>query len=276
MLTLTQAKQELGIETPDTGDDPELSRLIRQIIHRIRQITMRGIAWTCDRVDSVSSKARLRVIGHGFRTGQTAKIRGSGLSALDNATSHTLTVINQDTIELTVDGELLECQFTVHPLVTELVTPINSDRMWIPEKLTPLLEVKQIDDLIDDNTWEEIDDADYFFEPTDVRGQKIVEVIRTEGAFLIPMHVRRGQYALRKRSSQKTARIAVWTGSDIPPEEIVMAGTSLVCDLFERKGEGKDQASYSFEDVQRSAMSGVERMACLVGPTSVLNSWIAR
>jgi hypothetical protein len=276
MLTLTQVKQEIGIDTPDSGDDPELSRLVRQVIHRIRQITMRGIAWTCDRVESVGSKARLRVIGHGFRTGQTAKIRGSGLSALDNATSHTLTVINQDTIELTVDGQLLECHFTVHPLATELVTPINADRVWVPEKLTPLLEVKSIDDLIEVNTWEEISSSDYFFEPSDVRGKKIVEVVRDEGTFLIPMHVRRGQYALRTRSNQKTVRISAWTGSDIPPEEIVMAGTSLICDLHERRGTGKDRASYSFEDVQRTGMTGEERMACLVGPTSPLNSWIAR
>lgn len=276
MLTLNQAKQELGINLVDTGDDTELSRNVRQIIARVRQITMRGIAWGCDKVTSVNSKARLRVIGHGFRTGQKIKAVGSGITAIDSAANHTITVIDRDTIELTVDGEMETGEFTIHPLTVELVTPISSDRLWLPEKITPCISIDLLEDLEEENTWTDIDDADYFTQPEDVRGHKIVEIIRTEGMFSLPISVRRGQYPLRRRTDKKTVRISVYQGADILPEEIIMAGTSLICDLWEKAGRGKDEKSFSFEDVQRQQLAGEEQMTCMIGPWSSLNTWLAR
>ena len=275
MLTLTQAKAEIGISTPDSGDDVELSRNIRQVVTKIRRHTLRGVAWICDKVDSVDSKARLRVIGHGLRTGQQIKIVGSGLSALDDAT-HTVTVINADTLELAVDGALETCEFTIHPKITELITPIRSDRMWIPSRLTPLIEINKIEDLDSNTSWVEIDSDYWYTQPEDVRGYNTIEVLRTEGTFAVPITVRRGQFPLRTRGVSKTVRLTVYGGADIVPEDVTMAGLSLICDLWERSGTGKDEGSYSFEDVQRSPMQGVEKHEALVGPMSVLNSWIAR
>lgn len=272
MLTLNQAKLELGIASPDSGDDIELSRAIRQVIARIRQQTLRGIAWVCDQVDSVSTKAQLRVIGHGFRTGQVVKIAGSGVTALDAV--HTIRVVNQDTIEVNVDASLQDVEFTVHPRLSQDIIPKRADHIWLPEELTPCLEIFQLLDGNDDNTWTALAQSDWF--ANRVVGEKVVEVERVTGSFLVPIDVRRGQFGLRTRGAKETVRVIVYSGADIPPQEVVTAGLSLVCDMYERAGRGKDEASFSFEDVRRQAMTGLERKEHILSPTSVINSWVAR
>jgi hypothetical protein len=272
MITLNQAKHELGIDLPDSGDDIELSRNVAQIITRIRRETGRGIAWVCDRVESVNSKARLRVVAHGFRTGQVVKIVGSGHNLIDNV--HTITVINQDLIELGVDGTIDEAQFTIHPRISLDLIPRKSQSFWVPEELTPCLEIIEIQDNEIDDTWTTISSNDWFAKR--VKGEKVVEVIRKLGSFRVPVNTRRGQYALRTLGATETVRIAVYGGTDIPPEDVTLAALSLVCDLYERAGRGKDESSFSFEDVRRQAMSGEERQSHVLSPKSVINSWVAR
>jgi hypothetical protein len=272
MLTLSQAKLELGIAGPDSGDDTELSRAIRQVIARIRQQTMRGIAWVCDHVENVENKAHLRVIGHGWRTGQTVKINGSGVTALDDV--HVIRVVNQDTIEINVDTSLEGVEFTVHPRIAKDIIPKRQERIWIPEELTPCLEIVQLLDNDGNNDWTAVS-ADAWF-ANNVAGEKIVEVERIEGSFLVPIEVRRGQFGLRTRGAKETVRVIVYGGSDVPPQEVVLAGLSLVCDMYERAGRGKDEASFSFEDVRRQALTGQERQEHILSPTSVINSWVAR
>lgn len=274
MLTLNQAKIELGITSSDTGSDTELSRSIRQIISRIRQQTMRGIAWVCDRVLSVNSNAQLRIIGHGWRTGQIVKVSGSSVTALNDV--HTITVIDSDTIEVNIDvgNDIENTQFTVHPKTIKYIIPLNMNRIWLPEQITPCLEIVEIADNDGDNTWTALESDTWF--ANNVSSQKIVEVERIEGVFLVPIEVRRGQYGLRIRGAKETVRITVYDGADIPPEEMVLAALSLVCDMYERAGRGKDEASFSFEDVRRQAMTGLERQEHVLSPTSVINSWVAR
>lgn len=272
MLTLNQAKIELGIALPDTGSDTELSRVIRQVIARIRQQTMRGVAWVCDQIDSVASNAQLRVIGHGWRTGQIVKIVGSGITAVDDV--HTITVINRDTIQLDVDGELSECEFTLHPKVTKDIVPTAQYRVWLPEQITPCLEIIEISDNVSEDEWTLLDSTAWF--ANNVAGQKVVQVERKDGIFLVPINIRRGQYGLRIRGIKETVRITVYEGSDVPPEEIVLAGLSLVCDVTDRQGSGKDESSFSFRGMSRSSMTGQERQEHILSATSVINSWVAR
>lgn len=272
MITLNQAKNELGIDLPDSGDDTELSRNVAQIITRIRRETKRGIAWVCDRVESVSSKARLRVIAHGFRTGQVVKIVGSGNNSIDAV--HTITVINEDTIELSVDGTIDATKFTIHPRTTIDLVPHQSTRFWVPEAITPCLEIIEIQDNVIDDDWTTISSTDWFAK--NVRGEKVVEVQRKLGSFQVPVNTRRGQWGLRTLGTTETVRISVYAGTDIPPSDVEMAALSLVCDLYERAGRGKDEASFSFEDVRRQAMSGEERQSHILSPQSVINSWVAR
>jgi hypothetical protein len=272
MITLNQAKHELGIDLPDSGDDAELTRNVAQIITRIRQQTSRGIAWVCDRVDSVNSKARLRVIAHGFRTGQVVKIVGSGNNSIDAV--HTITVINQNLIELSVNGTIEETEFTLHPRTTIDIVPRSSTRIWLPESVTPCFEIIEILDNDKDNDWIALSGTDWF--ASNVKGEKAVEVTRKVGTFPVPVNTPRGQWNLRKVGTTETVRLSVYAGADIPPSDMAMAALSLVCDLFERAGRGKDESSFSFEDVRRQAMSGEERLSHVLSPTSVINSWVAR
>lgn len=274
MLTLNQAKIELGITLSDTGSDTELSRSIRQVIGRIRQQTMRGIAWVCDRVLSVNSEAQLRVIGHGWRTGQIVKCNGSTFAGLNAV--HTITVIDRDTIEVNIDvaEDIENTEFTVHPKTVKDIVPTKPNRLWIPEQMTPCLSIVEIADNDGDNDWTALASDDWF--ANDVAGKKIVEVERIEGVFLVPIDVRRGQWGLRTRGAKETVRITVYEGSDVPPDAMVLAALSLVCDMYERAGRGKDEASFSFEDVRRQAMTGLERQEHVLSATSVINSWVAR
>lgn len=272
MLTLSQGKTELGIALSDSGDDGELLCAIRQVTARIRQQTMRGIAWVCDKVETVDEKARLRVIGHGLRTTDIVKVVGSGVGELDDV--HVITVIDDDTIEIDVEADVEGRPFTVHPRRSKSIVPTRPDRIWVPEVLTPCLEVVQIEDNNGQDEWTVVSGSHWFTE--NEPGDKIVEIERTAGLFKVPIEVRRGQFALRTRGAKKTVRVTVYEGSPIQPGEIVLAALSMVCDLYERAGRGKDEASFSFEDVRRQAMTGIERQEHVLSPTSVINSWVAR
>jgi len=273
MITLSQLKQELGIKPVDSGNDPWLQTIIRQVVARIRQETSRGIAWACDSVSIVSSKPRLRVIGHGWRTGQVVKVVGSGITALD--AQHTITVIDQDTIQVDASASALEqVDFTVHPRVIRDIIPFRNDRIWVPEQGTPCLEISEVADNTGQNEWTALA-ADDWFAPK-VKGEQVVEVLRKNGTFKVPIEIRRGQFGLRARGATETVRLTLFEGADIPPSEVTLAAISLCCDMYGRAGRGKDEGSFSFDDMSRTQLSGEERLTHVLSPTSVINSWVAR
>jgi hypothetical protein len=277
VLTLSAVKSEMGIASSNTGDDADLLRVIRQVVARIRLRTERGIAWVTDNVEQAGSAVKIRVIGHGWRTGQVVRIAGSNCTpTLDG--EKTITRVDEDHITIpsitltdVPDGVFA----TIHPKSTKEVRAIGTDRMWVPEQITPFLSVEAIYDRQSDDSWDEVDSDDYEV-VDDPTVQKAVQINRLEGSFVRGVQYPRRQYGLRERSKLTTIKIEVWAGAPVVPDDVVMAGLSMVNDLWERAGRGKDEASFSFEGTSRSVMSGDERREHLLSPDAILSSWTAR
>ena len=275
MLTLNAVKSETGIATTNTGDDADLLRVIRQVVSRIRQRTDRGIAWVTDSVKASGTAAIVRVIGHGWRTGQIISVAGSNSTPTIDG-ERTITRVDEDTISIPSVTITTEGTFaTLHPKLTKEICAASAVRLWIPEQITPFLSVEAIYDRLDDDTWELVDDADYEI-TDDTTVEKAIQVNRITGSFPRSVQYPRGQYALRERSRKTTVKVIVWAGTPVLPEEIVMAGLSMVNDMWERAGRGKDEASFSYEGTSRSSMTGDERKEHLLSPESILASWQAR
>jgi hypothetical protein len=277
VLTLSAVKSEIGIAASNTGDDADLLRVIRQVVARIRQRTDRGIGWVTDSIVQDGAAVRLRVIGHGWRTGQVVKIAGSNCGPTIDG-EKTITRVDEDhiTIPSITLGTVPENAFaTLHPKQTKEISAISSVRAWVPEQLTPFLSINEIHDRAPTDAWELVSAIDYELQD-DPTVSKAVQIIRFTGAFLRAVKYPRGQYGLRERSRVTTIKISVWAGAPVIPDEVVMAGLSLVNDVWERAGRGKDEASFSFEGTSRSVMSGDERREHLLSPDAILSSWTAR
>ena len=277
VLTLTAVKSELGISKSNTNDDADLMRVIRQVVGRVRQRTDRGIAWVTDEMVQSSTAVRLRVIGHGWRTGQVVKITGSNSTpTLDGV--KTITRVDEDHItipDITLTETPESLFATLHPRLTKECVALKAERLWVPEQLTPFLEAYQIHDRDVDDSWTLVDPEDYEI-PDDPTREKAVLINRLTGVFVRSVKYPRGQYALRERSRTTTVKVSVYSGTPVVPEEIVTACLSLVCDMWERAGRGKDEASFSFEGTSRSTMTGDERREHLLSPEAVISSWTAR
>lgn len=275
MLTLTAVKSEMGVSASDTGEDLSLQRAIRQVVARIRQRTDRGIAWVTDKIEAEGTTAVVRVIGHGWRTGHVVYVQSANSTPTIDG-QRTITRIDEDTISIpsvtiTTSGTFA----TLHPQVTKEICAISPVRLWIPEQLTPFLSVSAIYDRLQDDTWQLVKSADYEV-GRDSEIEKAIEIVRLTDSFPQAIRFPRGQYALRRRSRTTTVKVVLYTGTTIVPEEIVMAGLSLVNDIWERAGRGKDESSFSFEGTSRSSMTGDERRDHLLSPDSILASWQAR
>jgi hypothetical protein len=277
VLTLSAVKSEMGIASSNTGDDADLLRVIRQVVARIRLRTERGIAWVTDNVEQAGSAVKIRVIGHGWRTGQVVRIAGSNCTpTLDG--EKTITRVDEDhiTIPSITLTDVPDSMFaTLHPKSTKEVRAISTNRMWVPEQITPFLSVEAIYDRQSDDSWDEVDSDDYEV-VDDPTVQKAVQINRLTGSFVRGVQYPRRQYGLRERSKFTTIKIEVWAGAPVVPDDVVMAGLSMVNDMWERAGRGKDEASFSFEGTSRSVMSGDERREHLLSPDAILSSWIAR
>jgi len=277
MLTLSAVKSEMGISATNTDENADLFRIIRQVVSRIRQRTDRGIAWVTDSItaSSAGTEAVVEVIGHGWRTGQVVWIESSNCTPTINGV-RTITRIDEDhisipTITLTVPGTFA----TLHPQVTVEIRATNSARIWVPEQITPFQSVVSIYDRLSDDSWSLVAPADYEI-PLYPETQKAIEINRLTGSFTQAVEFPRGQWGLRRRSRTTTVKVTVYTGMVIVPDEIVMAGLSMLNDVYERAGRGKDESSFSFEGTSRSSMSGDERMSHLLSPDAILASWQAR
>jgi len=275
MLTLSAVKSEIGISASDMNADADLLRAIRQVVHRVRQRTSRGIAWVTDSIEAEATTAKLRVIGHGWRTGQVVTIAGSDTTPTLNG-EKTITRVDEDHVRVTGTLSDVGTQFaTLHPTVTIEANASSLTRLWVPESVTPFLSVDQLEDRTSETEWEDVDAEDYEL-VDDSTISRAVQIHRTVGTFPVAARFERNQWALRQRSRFKTSRITVWTGAPVLPEDVVMAALSMVCDLWSRAGRGKDEQSFSYEGANRTSMSGAERMSHVLSPEPVLLSWTAR
>lgn len=275
MITLAAVKSELGIISTSANDDRDLFRAIRQVVYRIRQKTDRGIAWLTDKIEQVDADVHIRVIGHGLRTGSIVKINGSNCTPNIDG-EKTLVRISEDIVALTGTSITEPGDFaSIHPKATREVRAQFPTKLWLPEQITPCLEIESIYDRQSDYSWIQVDAADYEI-PDDPQTNKAVHVFRKNGIFTMAKTYKRGQWALRSPSTVTTAKVTVFTGAPVVPEEIVMAGLSMMSDVWERSGRGKDEASFSFEGASRSVMTGEERREHLLSPDAIMASWLAR
>lgn len=277
VLTLASVKSEMGIAVSNTGDDADLLRVIRQVVARIRQRTDRGIAWVTDSIEQNGSAVQLRVLGHGWRTGQLVKIEGSNCTPTIDG-QRTITRVDEDHVSIpaiTLTDVAEKPYATIHPKITKEMRNSSNTRLWVPEQVTPFLSVESISERTVGEAWEIIDSADYDV-TDDPTNSKAVEIVRSEGTFPRATRYPRGQYGLRERSNYTTVKITVWAGTPIVPDDVVMAGLSMVNDVWERAGRGKDEQSFSFEGSNRTSMSGDERREHLLSPDAILSSWTAR
>lgn len=275
MLTLTEARLEIGLEEGDTTDDADLSRSIRQVVSRIRQRTERFIAWRTDSITQVNTDVHIRCIGHQLNTGETVRVENSDCTpSLDGV--HIVSVLNEDTLVIT--GETITepgTRATLHPLWAADFVGLESNPIWIPQQYLPLLEITQVSVRTSLTEWEAVDATDYF-QSTDDDQAKAMSLTRTSGCWPVVRAFPRYQHALARRSNLKNIRVQFYCGTRTVPHDIEMAGLSMVCDLYEMQGGPKDLQSTSFEGVSSQRMTGVEAQSHVFSPESVMMSWVAR
>lgn len=273
MLTLRAVKQELGLPVDDATSDASLKRYIRQIVARIRQRTGRAIAWECDSVENGATTADLRVIGHGMRTGDFAWVTCPDSTPAIGA-AYAVTVVDPDTIRITVTLTKPGRSGMIHPKLTAEFRSNRADYCWIPQRWVPLLDIVELYFREDETTWTLQDSDDYRLiqDPVMPKAAKI-EWLGTSGGFPVWINFPRSQYALRELSQANNVRMVFYAGHDRVPDELQMAAESLVMDIWENSGGPKDLQSVSEGGVSSTRMSGPERMGHLLSPDSVISSW---
>ena len=275
MLTLKSVKQELGYPNENATSDEELKRYIRQVTGRIRQRTGRLIAYACDDIQKGTTTADLRVIGHGLRTGDYIYVEGSDTTPSADG-EYQVTVVDVDTLRITKTLTKAGRAATVHPKLTAEFRSVREDYCWIPQRWVPLLEITKLYFRSDQTTWT-LQDSSYYRlvqDPVLPKAAKI-EWIGSSGGFPVWTEFPRGQWGLRQKSSAVNVRMEFYAGTDRVPDEIQMAGESLVMDMWEMSGGPKDLQSVGEGGVSSTRMSAAERKDHLLSPDSIISSWRA-
>jgi len=287
LLTFADIKSELGIDLDDTDTDPSIARILRMVCSRIRQQTGRQIHWVADRFSVASNGTTVdcRCIGHGLTSGATAKIASSTTNSSVDGTYTNVTRINQDslrfTLETAIDSELIEewndagltASAVLHPTQSVECQPTSPRDIWVPQRALPWLEATTLA-IWTGETWTALDSDDWYsqFDSEPAKAGRLC----TEGTFEIPGQVLPKRLGLRKRSTDRNYRITYRAGASECPGDVQMAAMSLVCDMFELEGGGKDHQSESHEGSSLTRMSGDERREHLLSADNVISSWKAR
>lgn len=277
MLSLSSVRNELGIDPSDDTYDADLKRFIRQVVARIRQRTNRYICWQTDQIVQEGNNLVLRCVGHQLKTGEIIRVVGSDTVPSVDA-DYTITVRDRDTIVIPYSaGDLSDdgTYATLHPKWVAEFPATDHRMLWVPQRYLPLLIVDRIEvrDALDE--WTVLDPSDYRLTSDDDTA-KALAIERLSGVWPVDYTVPRYQYRLARRSGLNNIRMVFYAGTATVPDEIVMAGESLVCDLWERQGGGKDVASVSFEGVSATRLQGTERESHVHSPDNVLVTWAAR
>ena len=275
MLTLSNVKAELGITVAD--HDTDLTRMIRQTVSRIRQRTQRKICWQIQSITDTGTVYLINSIGHGLQTGETVKIQNSDCAPVIDG-DHVITRVDADNFSVPQSAGALTSSGSsgsAHPLWAFEFASMNQRFLWIPQIYMPLITVSQVEVRTALETWEIVDATDYERSSEDSEA-KAMALVALDDYWPVTRSYPRYQYALSRTSNLNNVRVTAYVGTYFTPDEIQMAGHSMVADLFERQGGPKDIAGTSFEGVSVNKLAGVERKEGIWSPESVLMSWRAR
>lgn len=287
LLTFADIKSELGIDHAETDMDSSIARCLRMVCGRIRQQTGRKIHWTADNfsVASDGTTVTCRCINHGLSSGATIKVVSSTTESSIDATYTNITRLNQDQLRFTLGTAIssgnisdwndtgLTASAVIHPTQTVECQPTTPRDIWVPQNALPWLEATELARW-DGDSWEALSSGDWYpqFDMEPVKAGRLC----TEDTFEIPGQMLHRRYGLRSRSTDRNYRITYRAGASECPGDIQMAAMSLVCDLIELEGGGKDHQSESHEGSSLSRMSGDERREHLLSADNVISNWRAR
>lgn len=283
MLSLHEIKSELFGPKADTktADDDVLSRYCSEAIWNARGVLGRPFCWRVDRIEKDGATLRIRSFGHGLVAGESVKIVGSTTTPSVDATYTVASVYSENEIVVafagaSLSGGLVQRAF-LHPQKTIELIPTSLDSTWVPQQVLPWQSLVQIDKRVSRSEWEEVPDEEYTIPtPDDMPPHRSLRIDRVTGTWPLWVRFIRGQHAMPARSRMKTLRLTYWAGATQMPSDLRTALHSLVFDLYEMQGSGKDEESFSYEGVTTKKLSGEERKARLLSTDRILRQYATK
>lgn len=281
MLSLHELKSELFGKQADTKtkEDESLSRFCAEAVWNARSTLGRPYCWRVDKIEKSGATLRIRSFGHGLSAGDTIKIVGSTTTPSVDATYTIASVYSENEIVVafagdSLSGGLVQRTAYLHPRRTIEFVPTGLQSLWVPAQVLPWQSIVSIEERIGQSEWETVESTEYSVgAPDDMGPARAVRLDRVTGTW--PQWVRfiRGQHALPVRSRMKTLRIVYWAGASQMPSDLRTAVNSLVFDLYDMEGGGKDEESYSYEGATQRRLSGEERKSRELSTTRILRQY---
>jgi hypothetical protein len=278
MLALRDIKVELGVPVEYTDSDVILTRYAAQVTAMIRQRTGRGIFWHVDRITVTGPVIEISSIAHGLRVGDKFKLKGSTTSTSVDGEYTVTAVPDHHKVQAAWGGAAVTGgttqQATLHPLMTVEVIATKARQLWMPQQILPYLEIDEVHDRIalTGTEWSLVDPS-YYRQSRSPKDAKALFLERITGQWALWSSFTRGQFALHRPAAIGTAKVAVFAGTDVLPMDLQMAAHSLVCDMFERQGTGKDITGMSFEGQTQQKMQGQERAEHMLSSQRLIDNW---
>jgi len=283
MLALRDIRLELGLLSEATESDEILLRYAAQVTAMIRQRTGRGLCWVVDSITIASNVMTLRSPGHGLRVGDTVKLQGTATTPTVDGEYVVTAVPSMNTLKVAWAGGAVsgtgeqQSAATLHPLRTVDVIAQHARTLWVPQSALPYLQIDEVHDRIalTGTEWELVDPSDYR-ETADARDARALSIERIEDGWPLWTMFARQQYTLRKRSPIPTVRLKLFVGTDRLPYDLQMAALSLVCDMFERQGTGKDLAGFQYGGAGMQKLQGEEAKQHMLSGQRVIDNWAVK
>lgn len=266
MVPLATIREDLGLSLDDTSINSMLERAIAQATRLVRQRTNRWIHGTAIASGGVSSLT-VSSVEHGLRPGDKIKILDdagvvSGNFTVATTTRHTLTTTTG------VVGTVSDVACSLHPLRTAYLHGSGQPDLVLTGVLAPMAEITKV----------QVSGEDVAFTLQPVDSERIVKLRRSDGAAWDREWTRVGMspaFSTLRRSIEKSVYVEAYVGARYCPSDIEMVVMSLVAEMAELEGSPKDVATSSSEGIQRTRLSGDERMRQTLSPDRVLAEWKA-
>ena len=286
LTTIQTVKDELGIKAENRDYDALIARNLKSTCARVRQQTNRWIHWAADNFNVAANGTTVtcRCLQHGIVNGTSIKVVASTTTtSLDG--QYVVTRVDGDTLAFTMTSPVsggsrdawnlagVTASAVIHPQHTIECRPTTIRDLWVPQRALPWQSVTEIAYWDGDN-FVPLDADEWYtqFDQEPALAGRLVSV----GSWYIPMEVHRGRIGLTGRSTARPYRIRYWAGAPECPGDILLATLSLMGDLVELTGGGKDRQSESHEGSSVTRMSGDERREHPLSPTAILANWRAR
>jgi len=266
MVPLATIREDLGLSAEDTSLNSMLERSIAQATRLVRQRTGRWIHGAAIASGGVSSLT-VYSAEHGLRPGDKLRLLDdanavSGSFTVATITRHTLTTTTG------VAGTVTNVACSLHPLRAATLHGNGRQDLVLTGSLAPMLEITKL----------QVDGQDVAFTLPPVDSERIVKVRKTDGTLWGREFTRVGMstaFSTVRPSAEKSVYVEAYVGARYCPSDIEMVVMSLVAEMAELEGSPKDIQTSSSEGVQRTRLSGAERMTQTISPDRVLADWRA-